>query len=75
MKLDEVAWCVVSGLYNMTLIIIFRNSGLCKVAGRVAQDFFGKYGGSAGGQREAAQVERPLARVIGKTKGKNVILI
>jgi len=71
MKLDEVNWSVVSGLYKKSLVIIFRNSGLGKDAGRLAQDLFGKYGGSAGGHKEAARVELPLSSIIGSTKGKH----
>lgn len=74
MKLDAVTWSVVSGLYKKSLIIIFRNSGLGKDAGRLAQDLFGKYGGSAGGHKEAARVELPLANIMAKTKAKNFYL-
>ena len=63
MKLDEVSWSVVSGIYNKALIIIFRNSGLGSNAGKIAERLFGGRGGSAGGHKEAARVELPLAGI------------
>ena len=70
MKLAEVTWSVVSGIYNKNLIVIFRNSGFGNDAGKVAQDLFGKWGGSAGGHREAARAELPLEKLPKITKGK-----
>lgn len=70
MRLDEVTWSVVSGLFRQTLIIILRNSGLGNDAGQVAQKVFSKWGGSAGGHKEAARVELPVKKIDRTTKGR-----
>lgn len=56
MKVDSINWSIISGLYNGKLVIIFRNDGLRKNAGRIAQLSFGHIG-SAGGHKSMARVE------------------
>ncbi|MEE8542088.1 MAG: DHH family phosphoesterase [Desulfobacterales bacterium] len=56
MKVDAVTWSLVSGIYNKKLILIFRNDGLRKDAGNLAQKSFG-YIGSAGGHKSMARAE------------------
>lgn len=56
MKISSVNWSIVSGLYSKKLVIIFRNDGLRKDAGKVAQQSFGAVG-SAGGHKSMARAE------------------
>lgn len=59
MRIDTINWTIVSGLSDQKLIIIFRNDGLGKNAGHIAQKGFGPFG-SAGGHKSAARAEIPL---------------
>ena len=58
-RIQSVTWSIVSGLYSGTLIVIFRNDGLRKNAGKVAAESFGGIG-SAGGHKSMARAEIPL---------------
>ncbi len=58
-KISSVDWSIVSGLYGHNLIVIFRNDGFRKDAGKVARKSFGELG-SAGGHKSAARAEIPL---------------
>ena len=58
-KISSVDWSIVSGLYDRNLIVIFRNDGFRKDAGKVARKSFGELG-SAGGHKSAARAEIPL---------------
>jgi len=58
-KISSVDWSIVSGLYDHNLIVIFRNDGFRKDAGKVARKSFGELG-SAGGHKSAARAEIPL---------------
>lgn len=60
MRIDSVSWSIVSGFYNKTLILVFRNDGVRKNAGRLAQQSFGLYG-SGGGHKSMARAEIPIA--------------
>jgi nanoRNase/pAp phosphatase (c-di-AMP/oligoRNAs hydrolase) len=60
LKMAEASWCVVSGIYGQKVILIIRNTGFRRNAGKVAARLFGKLG-SAGGHKEAARVEIPVA--------------
>lgn len=59
LKLVEVTWSMVSGVYGNRLIVIFRNAGFRRDAGKMAQKLFGRWG-NAGGHRSAARAEVPL---------------
>jgi nanoRNase/pAp phosphatase (c-di-AMP/oligoRNAs hydrolase) len=59
LKVESVQWSIVSGIYNKTLIIIFRNDGIRKNAGKLASKSFGEIG-SAGGHKSAARAEIPV---------------
>ena len=59
MSIAEIAWSVVSGIHEGKLIIIFRNDGRRKDAGRLATRAFGAIG-TAGGHKGAARAEIPL---------------
>jgi nanoRNase/pAp phosphatase (c-di-AMP/oligoRNAs hydrolase) len=58
-QVKEVAWVLVSGVYNDKLIVIFRCDGYKKDAGNLAAKMFNVIG-SAGGHREAARAEVPF---------------
>ncbi len=60
MRVNSVKWSIVSGLYDRRLIIIFRNDGIGKNAGKVASQSFGHIG-SAGGHKSMARAEIPLS--------------
>jgi len=60
LKLAEVSWSIVSGNYGHNLVIIMRNVGFRRHAGKTANKLFGEWG-SAGGHRSAARAEVPLA--------------
>ena len=59
MRLHEIAWVVVSGIYRRTLVVVIRNDGFRKDAGTRANSAFGRLG-SAGGRRSRARAEIPL---------------
>jgi nanoRNase/pAp phosphatase (c-di-AMP/oligoRNAs hydrolase) len=56
LKVAEASWSIVSGLYGHKLIIIFRNAGFRRDAGKMAQKLFGEWG-NAGGHKNAARAE------------------
>jgi nanoRNase/pAp phosphatase (c-di-AMP/oligoRNAs hydrolase) len=59
LRVGEVSWTIVGGIYQDKLIVIFRNDALRKNAGRLASQAFGKMG-SAGGHAASARAEVPL---------------
>ena len=56
MRIHTVSWSIISGVCDKKLVVIFRNDGARKNAGRVAQEGFGSFG-SAGGHRAMARAE------------------
>jgi nanoRNase/pAp phosphatase (c-di-AMP/oligoRNAs hydrolase) len=56
MKISSVDWSIVAGLYGNKLVLIIRNDGLRKDAGKVAKESFGELG-SAGGHKSMARAE------------------
>ena len=62
LRVEEISWTIVGGIYADKLVVIFRNDGLRKNAGRLAQSAFGKLG-SAGGHASSARAEVPLAKL------------
>lgn len=63
LKMAEATWSFVSGIYGQKVIIIIRNAGFRRHAGKLAQKLFGTIG-SAGGHKTAARVEMPLTEVM-----------
>lgn len=59
MRCQEVAWAVVSGVYQRTLVVVIRNDGFRKNAGTSAIKAFGRFG-AAGGHKAMARAEIPL---------------
>lgn len=69
-RIQSVTWTIVSGSYGGALIIIFRNDGLRKNAGRVASESFGLVG-SAGGHKSMARAEIPIKELNGHVDHKD----
>lgn len=59
LRVVEISWSIVGGIYQDKLIVIFRNGGLRRNAGRLAARAFGKLG-TAGGHAASARAEVPL---------------
>ncbi len=70
MGIDRITWSIVSGLWQDTLIVIFRNDGLRKDAGKMAKLSFGQMG-TAGGHKSMARAEIPAAALKGGPDLKN----
>jgi nanoRNase/pAp phosphatase (c-di-AMP/oligoRNAs hydrolase) len=64
MRVNPVTWTIVSGCYNNLLILIFRNDGIRKNAGKMAQKSFCELG-SAGGHKSMARAEIPIEALNG----------
>jgi nanoRNase/pAp phosphatase (c-di-AMP/oligoRNAs hydrolase) len=62
LRVNPVTWSVVSGIYDNKLVIIFRNDGIRKNAGKVAKKSFCKFG-SAGGHSSMARAELPVSEI------------
>ena len=56
MKVNPIKWSIVSGVFDNKLIIVLRNDGIRKNAGKVAKQSFGAFG-SAGGHKNMARAE------------------
>lgn len=59
MRIHSINWSIVSGVYDKKLVVIIRNDGLKKNAGKMVKDSFGQMG-SAGGHKSMARAEIPL---------------
>jgi nanoRNase/pAp phosphatase (c-di-AMP/oligoRNAs hydrolase) len=59
MRVNPVTWSIVSGVCDGMLILIFRNDGIRKNAGKVAKKSFCQLG-SAGGHKSMARAEIPV---------------
>lgn len=64
MKIHDISWAVVSGTYRGQVIIIVRNDGIRKDAGKLLGKIFGELG-SAGGHKGMARAEIPLRNLKG----------
>lgn len=69
MRVNTLTWSIVSGIYEDKLIIILRNDGLQKDAGKLASRQFGAIG-SAGGHQSMARAEILLENVRKDTKNQ-----
>jgi nanoRNase/pAp phosphatase (c-di-AMP/oligoRNAs hydrolase) len=70
LKLAEITWCIVSGIYGNKLIVIFRNAGFRLDAGKMAQKLFGQWG-TAGGHSGAARAEIPVQEIKPEMNGRS----
>lgn len=64
MKIADIQWSIVSGVYQKNLVVIFRNASFNGDAGKTARKMFGSWKGSAGGHRHAARAEIPLENIL-----------
>lgn len=71
MKIHDVAWSIVSGTCQGRLVIIVRNDGFRKDAGKLLTKAFGDIGW-AGGHKTMARAEIDLKRLAGIVKQKDV---
>ena len=62
MRLHEIDWVIVSGIYRKTLVVVIRNDGFRRDAGTRANSAFGRFG-TAGGRRARARAEIPLSNL------------
>jgi nanoRNase/pAp phosphatase (c-di-AMP/oligoRNAs hydrolase) len=60
MRINSIAWSIVSGTFDKRLIVIFRNDGIRRNAGNTAKESFGHLG-SAGGHKSMARAEMLLS--------------
>lgn len=65
LKVKDISWTFVSGVFGKKLVVIIRNDGLRKNAGKLADQVFGKLG-SAGGHKSMARAEIPLTALEGQ---------
>jgi len=75
MRVHSVNWSIVSGINNSKLIVILRNDGLRKDAGKVAKQSFGQ-AGRAGGHKSMARAEMPvseLKKIINPNEDKKLV--
>jgi nanoRNase/pAp phosphatase (c-di-AMP/oligoRNAs hydrolase) len=70
MKVHDIAWTVVSATCNGKLIIIVRNDGIRKDAGKLLAQGFGHLG-TAGGHKVMARAEIPLENLNGVVQYKD----
>jgi len=59
MRVYEIRWAAVAGLYKKTVIVIFRGDGISRDVGVYASQVFSEIG-SAGGHKAMARAEFPL---------------
>jgi nanoRNase/pAp phosphatase (c-di-AMP/oligoRNAs hydrolase) len=67
MRVSAIRWSVVSGVYDGKLIVIFRNDGVSRNAGKTATRIFGSMG-AAGGHKGLARAEIDM-EIFSKTTG------
>ncbi|MGO9021457.1 MAG: DHH family phosphoesterase [Syntrophobacteraceae bacterium] len=62
LKIRDICWSIVSGIYQDSLIIVVRNNGHRKDAGKLIRRTFASMG-CAGGHQSMARAEIPLNRL------------
>jgi nanoRNase/pAp phosphatase (c-di-AMP/oligoRNAs hydrolase) len=70
LKIHDVARVAVSGISRGNLVIILRNDGFRKDAGKILADAFGNLG-TAGGHKAMARAEIPLENLQGQLSVKD----
>ena len=74
LKINDISWSIISGIYENSLIIVIRNDGYRKDAGKIVRRAFGAIG-CAGGHHAMARAEIPmekLSEVLGKTSSTSI---
>lgn len=64
LKIHDISWSIVSGIHEDRLVIIVRNDGYRKDAGRSLKRAFGSIG-SAGGHKAMGRAEIPIENLNG----------
>ncbi len=59
LKIHDISWSIVSGIFDNSLIVVIRNDGYRKDAGKLVREAFGSIG-CAGGHASMARAEIPL---------------
>lgn len=72
MKMAEATWSIVSGVLDKKLVIIYRNAGFRRNAGKLAKMMFGN-AGSAGGHKSTARAEIEIKNLDLKSKKQSDI--
>lgn len=67
MKIHDIAWSVVSGTCQGMLVIVVRNDGIRKDAGKLLTKAFGRLG-QAGGHKSMARAEIPMENLKGSVQ-------
>jgi len=62
LRINSITWTIVSGSCDKKLVVIFRNDGIRRNAGKVAKECFGQFG-SAGGHKSMARAEVALSDI------------
>ncbi|THB69817.1 MAG: phosphoesterase [Desulfovibrio sp.] len=65
LRVHDVTWTVIGGIYDGVIVIIFRGDGVTRDMGKLAATLYGEYG-SAGGHKGMARAELPLENLQGK---------
>ncbi len=65
MRVYEIRWVAVAGLYAGIVVVVFRGDGMSRDVGRYASQLFGDLG-SAGGHKAMARAEFPVEVMDGK---------
>jgi nanoRNase/pAp phosphatase (c-di-AMP/oligoRNAs hydrolase) len=65
LRVHDISWDIISGIYNESLVAIFRGDGIKSDMGKLASQLFGDVG-SAGGHRSMARAEVPLENLGGE---------
>ncbi|MDR2489466.1 MAG: DHH family phosphoesterase [Desulfovibrio sp.] len=59
MRVYEIRWAAVAGIYGRTMVVIFRGDGISRDMGNCAGQAFREFG-SAGGHKSMARAEFPV---------------
>jgi nanoRNase/pAp phosphatase (c-di-AMP/oligoRNAs hydrolase) len=62
LRISSIRWSIVAGYHQRKLIIIFRNDGLRRNAGKISKQSFNNIG-SAGGHKSMARAEIAIADI------------
>lgn len=71
MRVSAIRWSIVSGVYDGRLVVIFRNDGISRDAGKTAAKIFGSMG-AAGGHKGLARAEIDMG-VFSNTTGQKSV--
>lgn len=64
LKVHDISWSIISGIHDNNLIVIIRNDGYRKDAGKAIQRAFKNLDCSAGGHKGMARAEIPIENLL-----------